>query len=66
MWVEIEKIITKKRKSSLCLNKTLQSNEPILVDKKGSNFILINGNHRYFKLLEMGRKRINVKIRRGI
>lgn len=64
MLVNIKKIITKRRKESINIERPLQSNEPVIVDKKKDKYILVDGSHRYFKLLEMGRKNINVEIRR--
>ncbi len=64
MLVDVTKIITKRRKSSLNIEGPLQSKGPILVDKKRDNYILVDGNHRYFKSLEMGKNKINVRVRR--
>ena len=61
--VDINRVIPRKEKRLVNTKKPLQSGEPLLVKEKHGKYEIINGHHRYFKSLEMGRKKIKIIIR---
>lgn len=61
--VPIKFIKTKKPRRLVNVSKPLRSKKPILVKKRGKFFYIINGNHRFYKNLEMGIKKMEVIIK---
>ncbi|CAK0756513.1 hypothetical protein CCP1ISM_60001 [Azospirillaceae bacterium] len=61
----IKNLIPRKERRLINIDLPLQNEEPILVDKRGRRwFIIIDGHHRYYKLLEENKQNILIKVRR--
>jgi len=64
-WVDINEIICKREERAINIEKPLKSKKAILVIKKGDKYIIIDGTHRYYKKLELGHKKILVRLFHG-
>lgn len=61
--ININLVKPRRPKRLLDLSGPLQSNKPILVEKKRKYYVIIDGHHRYYKNIEIGSTKCLVEVK---